>query len=262
MALRSLLTLVRVLGALALGLVLYAWTHPDILARWTGRHTSAPAPTATAAASAASAAPATAPTAAASAPAGVPGAARVPAGRADAFPTPVDTPAAGVLPTSAAASGLLTITPTQSAVAHWVGARYGVAPDAIAPLVAEADVLTRTYHLSPNLLIAVMAIESNFHPYIQSEAGAQGLMQVMPKIHSKRYEKFGGKTAFLDPMVSLRVGAEILRDCIKLKDGSEAEGLRFYFGGGPASDTYIEKVRAEQQRLTAVARGRHLPTTD
>jgi hypothetical protein len=107
-----------------------------------------------------------------------------------------------------------------------------------------------------------MAIESNFHPYIQSEAGAQGLMQVMPKIHSKRYEKFGGKTAFLDPIVSLRVGAEILRDCIKLKDGSEAEGLRFYFGGGPSSDTYIEKVRGEQHRLNLVAHGGHVPTTD
>jgi hypothetical protein len=128
--------------------------------------------------------------------------------------------------------------------------------------VAEADILTTRYHLSPNLLIAVMAIESNFHPYIQSEAGAQGLMQVMPKIHSKRYDKFGGRAAFLDPVVSLRVGGEILRDCIKLKGGSEGEGLRFYFGGGPSSDTYIEKVQAEQRRLNLVARGAHVPATD
>lgn len=240
MALRSLLTLVRVLGALALGLVLYAWFHPDSLARWTGQRSPASPP--------AAAAPAT--------PA-------APADRTETFPAAQPyNPATGVLPPSAAAPGLHTVTASQAAVAHWIGARYGVAPDAIAPLVAEADVLTRSYRLSPNLIMAVMAIESNFHPYIQSEAGAQGLMQVMPKIHSKRYEKFGGKTAFLDPMVSLRVGAEILRDCIKLKDGSEAEGLRFYFGGGPASDTYIEKVRAEQGRLTAVARGRHIPTTD
>jgi soluble lytic murein transglycosylase-like protein len=154
------------------------------------------------------------------------------------------------------------VTSAEAAMAHWIGTRYGVAPDAIAPLLAEADSLTGTYRFSPNLLIAVMAIESNFHPYIQSEAGAQGLMQVMPKIHSKRYEKFGGKTAFMDPIVSLRVGAEILRDCIKLKEGSETEGLRFYFGGGPSSDTYIQKVRAEQQRLNLVARGVLVPTTD
>ena len=240
MALRSLLTLVRVLGALALGLVLYAWFHPASLARWTGQRPPASPPAAAA-----------------------PAAAAMPAGGTETFPAAQPyNPATGVVPASDGTPGLHTVTPSQAAVAHWIGARYGVAPDAIAPLVAEADVLTRSYRLSPNLIMAVMAIESNFHPYIQSEAGAQGLMQVMPKIHSKRYEKFGGRTAFLDPMVSLRVGAEILRDCIKLKDGSEAEGLRFYFGGGPASDTYIEKVRAEQGRLTAVARGRHIPTTD
>ena len=142
---------------------------------------------------------------------------------------------------------------SQAAVAQWLGSKYHVAPEAIAPLVAESDTLSKSYRLSPNLVIAVMAIESNFHPYIESEAGAQGLMQVMPEIHAKRYEKFGGKSRFVDPIVSLKVGAEILRDCVKLKGGSEAEALRFYFGGGAASDAYIEKVRAEQHRLDLVA---------
>lgn len=59
----------------------------------------------------------------------------------------------------------------------------------------------------------------------------------------------------------LRVGVEILRDCVKLKGGSEAAGLRFYVGGGPASDTYIDKVRAEQRKLNLVAAGAHVPTT-
>jgi soluble lytic murein transglycosylase-like protein len=237
MAMRSLLTLVRVLGALALGFLLYAWTHPDTLDKWTAWRRTASADQRQ----------------------------DNQAGKSDGPPRSAG--AAGtdkpvVMPAAAGVPATQKVTGSQAAVAHWIGARYGVAPDAIAPLVAEADILTRTYRLSPNLLIAVMAIESNFHPYIQSEAGAQGLMQVMPKIHSKRYEKFGGKTAFLDPLVSLRVGAEILRDCVKLKDGSEAEALRFYFGGGPASDTYIQKVRAEQQRLNLVARGARVPTTD
>ena len=147
----------------------------------------------------------------------------------------------------------------QAAVAKWIGAKYRVAPEAIAPLVVEADKLSATYRLSPQLLIAVMAIESNFHPYIQSEAGAQGLMQVMPRVHAKRYEKFGGQGSFVDPIVSLKVGAEILRDCVKLRGGSETEALRFYFGGGPASDGYIDKVQAEQRRLVQAAAGAHPP---
>jgi soluble lytic murein transglycosylase-like protein len=153
----------------------------------------------------------------------------------------------------------LPVSASQAAVARWVGAKYRVAPEAIAPLVAEADKLSATYRLSPQLLIAVMAIESNFHPYIQSEAGAQGLMQVMPTVHAKRYEKFGGKGSFVDPIVSLKVGAEILHDCVKLRGGSETEALRFYFGGGAASDTYIDKVRAEQRRLVLAAGGGHPP---
>ena len=147
----------------------------------------------------------------------------------------------------------------QAAVAKWIGTKYRVAPEAIAPLVAEADKLAAAYRLSPQLLMAVMAIESNFHPYIQSDAGAQGLMQVMPLIHAKRYDKFGGKGSFVDPIVSLKVGAEILRDCIKLRGGSETEALRFYFGGSPASDGYIDKVRAEQRRLVLASAGAHPP---
>jgi len=174
---------------------------------------------------------------------------------ASAQPAPAAVPGAIVVPAPAP----LPVSAPQAAVARWIGAKYRVAPEAIAPLVAEADKLSALYHLSPQLVIAVMAIESNFHPYIQSEAGAQGLMQVMPSIHAKRYEKFGGKGSFVDPIVSLKVGAEILRDCVKLRGGSETEALRFYFGGGAASDAYIEKVRAEQHRLVQVAAGGHPP---
>lgn len=222
---RRLLRLVQIVGVLALAGVLYAWRHPDSVNRWSERHTAADT----------------------------------------VAPEPRPKPATDESPDSAALAAAVpaprSVTGAQAAVARWIGARYGVAPGAIAPLVAEADILGRKYNLSPNLLIAVMAIESNFHPYIESQAGAQGLMQVMPQVHSRRYEKFGGKSAFVDPIVSLRVGAEILRDCVRLRGGSEAEGLRFYFGGGPASATYIEKVRSEQQRLNAVARGGNVPTT-
>lgn len=220
---RRLLRLVQIIGVLALVGLLYAWRHPDSVSQWsrTAATTATPEPQ----------------------------------------PAPATDDAAGSAALAAAVPAPRSVTGAQAAVARWIGARYGVAPGAIAPLVAEADILGRKYNLSPNLLIAVMAIESNFHPYIESQAGAQGLMQVMPQVHSRRYEKFGGKSAFVDPLVSLRVGAEILRDCVRLRGGSEAEGLRFYFGGGPASATYIEKVRAEQQRLNAVARGGHVPAT-
>ena len=149
------------------------------------------------------------------------------------------------------------VSQAQAAQALWLGGKYRVAPEAVEILLFEADRLSKLYRLPPNLIISVMAIESNFHPFIESQAGAQGLMQVMPAIHAKRYDRLGGKS--IDPIVNLQVGAEILRDCIKLKGGSEEEGLRFYFGGGAASDAYIEKVKDEQVRLGQVAAGLRVP---
>ncbi|QNA89972.1 transglycosylase SLT domain-containing protein [Massilia sp. Dwa41.01b] len=245
-AIRGLLTLVRVVGVLALALVLYAWVYPEQLGKWIGAASSEPAVPVAAVAPAVPAASVPAQAAlAATGPAAPPVAAPAPEPAKPAVPPPPPVPS-------------VQLSKSQAAMAQWLGLKYRVSPAAIGALIAEADKLSKSYRLSPNLIIAVMAIESNFHPYIQSEAGAQGLMQVMPRIHAKRYQKYGGKSSFIDPIVSLKVGAEILRDCVKLK-GSETEALRFYFGGGASSDAYIDKVRAEQRRLNQVAAGARVP---
>lgn len=232
-AIRGLLTLVRVLGVVALALLLYAWMYSAHLGEWIGKAGIAP----NSAAAAPQVQPAPAPAAAVAA---------------------VAPPMAAALPAVAEVAKPVQLSTSQAATAQWLGNKYRVSAPAIGVLIVEADKLSKAYRLSPNLIIAVMAIESNFHPYIQSEAGAQGLMQVMPVIHAKRFEKFGGKSSLIDPIVSLKVGAEILRDCVKLKGGSETEALRFYFGGGPSSDLYIDKVRAEQRRLNQAAAGQRV----
>ena len=149
----------------------------------------------------------------------------------------------------------------QAAVAVWLGQKYKIAPEPLAALVAEAHVLAKRYKLAPHLILAVMAIESNFHPYVQSHAGAQGLMQVMTAIHAKRYEAYGGKLAAFDPITNLRVGVSVLADSIKLKGGSLDEGLKFYLGGEAVTEDggYVTKVLAEQARLDQVAAGVNVP---
>ena len=150
----------------------------------------------------------------------------------------------------------------QAAVAYWLSKKYRVAPEPISALVAEAfDVGAKT-KIEPTLILAIMAIESSFNPFAQSPVGAQGLMQVMTKIHSDKYEDFGGMLAAFDPVTNLRVGVKVLQECIQ-RAGSVEGGLRQYVGA--TSDAteggYTAKVMAEHARLRLVASGQAVPFT-
>jgi soluble lytic murein transglycosylase-like protein len=162
----------------------------------------------------------------------------------------------------ATATDLKDIPSKQAAVAAWLASKYRVAPEPMAALVTEAYELSNTTKIKPHLILSVMAIESSFHPYIQSPAGAQGLMQVMTDIHVKKYEKYGGKLAAFDPLTNMRVGTQVLQEYIRLKGGVTEDGLLFYLGGDSVqSDTgYVAKVLAEQARLDQVAAGQKVST--
>lgn len=148
----------------------------------------------------------------------------------------------------------------QAAVAYWLARKYGVAPEPLSVLVSEAFEIGAKAKLEPTLILAIMAIESGFNPFAQSPVGAQGLMQVMTKVHSDKYENFGGKLAAFDPVTNLRVGVKVLQECIK-RAGSVEGGLKFYVGAAnmPDDGGYAGKVMAEHARLQAVAGGRNVP---
>jgi hypothetical protein len=151
--------------------------------------------------------------------------------------------------------------PTQQAkVAHWLSRKYRVAAEPLSALVAEAFVIGQKTRMDPTLILAVMAIESRFNPYAQSPVGAQGLMQVMTRVHSDKYEGFGGQMAAFDPLSNLRVGVKVLQDCIK-RAGSIEGGLRLYVGAVTTDGSdYINKVMAEHLRIQSVALGLPMPT--
>ena len=150
----------------------------------------------------------------------------------------------------------------QAAVAYWIARRYSVAPEPISRLVQEAWDVGQRVGLEPTLVLAIMAIESGFNPFAQSHVGAQGLMQVMTGIHREKYEVFGGRNAAFDPVTNLRVGVQVLKDCIA-KAGSVEGGLRHYVGAANlASDGgYAFKVLAEQEFLLQLIKGRSVPVT-
>ncbi len=150
----------------------------------------------------------------------------------------------------------------QAAVANWLARRYKVAPEPLSRIVQEAWRLGEKARLDPTLILAVMAVESSFNPFAQSPMGAQGLMQVMTRVHDDKYERFGGTLAAFDPLTNLRVGVQVLKDCIA-QAGSVEGGLKFYVGAAnlPDDGGYAAKVLGEQSHLKQVAAGRQLATT-
>ena len=138
----------------------------------------------------------------------------------------------------------------QAAVAYWLSKKYRVAPEPIAALVREAYAQGKANKLDPTLILAIMAIESSFNPFAQSSVGAQGLMQVMTKVHTDKYETFGGQHAAFDPVTNLKVGVKVLKECIA-RAGSVEGGLKYYVGAAnlETDGGYAAKVLAEHQRL-------------
>jgi hypothetical protein len=148
----------------------------------------------------------------------------------------------------------------QAAVASWLSRRYRVAPEPVSRLVQEAWSVGKKADIDPTLILAIMAIESSFNPFAQSRVGAQGLMQVMTQIHNDKYEAFGGNLAAFDPVTNLRVGVQVLKECIA-RAGTLEAGLRFYVGAAnlPDDGGYASKVLSEQLSLQRVASGKNVP---
>lgn len=168
----------------------------------------------------------------------------------------------GFAPEPAASDRAIAINPKelpreQAAVAYWLSKKYRVAAEPLAALVTEAYEIGARTKLDPTLILAVMAIESSFNPFAQSSVGAQGLMQVMTRVHTDKYEGFGGHLAAFDPVTNLRVGVKVLQECIA-RAGSLEGGLRYYVGAAnlPDDGGYAAKVLAEHFRLRQVANGR------
>jgi soluble lytic murein transglycosylase-like protein len=148
----------------------------------------------------------------------------------------------------------------QQTLTQWIARRYKVAPEPVGALVREAWTLGERARLDPTLILAIVAIESSFNPFAQSPMGAQGLMQVMTRVHDDKFEPFGGTHATFDPITNLRVGVQVLRECIA-RAGSLAEGLRAYVGAAllDGDGGYAARVLAEQVHMRNVAEGRSVP---
>jgi hypothetical protein len=146
--------------------------------------------------------------------------------------------------------------PAQEHVTRYLSRRYRVAENAVRQIVGQAFSTGHSLGVDPLLILAVTAIESSLNPFAQSPVGAQGLMQIMTRVHGDRLAAHGGEHAALDPIANLKVGSEILRDLIR-RGGSVERGLQLYVGAGnlPDDGGYARRVLGEMGRIKLAASG-------
>ncbi|MBX2808599.1 MAG: lytic transglycosylase domain-containing protein [Cellvibrionaceae bacterium] len=92
--------------------------------------------------------------------------------------------------------------------------------------------------LEPELVLAVIQIESAFDPYAVSRVGAQGMMQVMP---FWKKEIGRPKDNLIDLQTNLRYGCTILKHYLDREKGKLANALARY-NGSYGSYKYAKKV--------------------
>jgi soluble lytic murein transglycosylase-like protein len=154
-------------------------------------------------------------------------------------------------------SNLMGSIQNQRAVADFFEKKYSLDRAKIEEYVSNTILIAKEVNIDPVLLLAVISVESNFNPNTKSQAGAEGLMQVMTSVHRDKYAVYGGTTQAVKPEVNIRVGAYILKHLIA-SAGSLRNGLKFYVGAGNADDDggYADKVMAERNRLISLCQTR------
>lgn len=154
----------------------------------------------------------------------------------------------------------LKLTPEQQKIAQFVAKKYRIAVGDVQHHVAYAYRAAKEFRLDPYLVLAVMSIESSFNPHARSPAGAQGLMQVLTRVHVDKFAPFGGASAAFDPMANISVGSRILKEYL-VREGSVEGALKSYVGAALHDHDwgYGYKVLSERERIAAAAAGRPIP---
>lgn len=133
------------------------------------------------------------------------------------------------------------------------------APPAI---VSYVKLVAPEYQLSPALVLAVMATESNFDPLAESPKRAQGLMQLLPETGARF-----GVVRLRDPSQNIRGGMAYLRWLLAYFEGDVMMTLAAYNAGEKAVDRYLgvppyAETRLYVRKIMAATGGQRLHPFD
>ncbi len=150
---------------------------------------------------------------------------------------------ASLFPADAATAATLAHQRRLDRLADHIQDRYQVTDGKARRIVDAAIRSAETHQLEPELILAIIAVESMFNERAVSRVGARGLMQVMPGVHSDKVREIGGRHALFDPAKNIYTGAQILSDYLDDQSGNLRRALLRYNGSlNLRSSAYPEKV--------------------
>ncbi|MEW5921778.1 MAG: lytic transglycosylase domain-containing protein [Bacillota bacterium] len=101
------------------------------------------------------------------------------------------------------------------------------------------------YNLEPQLVAAVIRVESNFHSGAVSAKGARGLMQIMPETGAWAAAQVGmndfAPEKLFDPLVNISLGTWYLQDLYRNFSGNTYAALAAYNGGRGHVKRWLEE---------------------
>jgi hypothetical protein len=139
---------------------------------------------------------------------------------------------------------------THNAAAQYDSARVATILESVNPALSD-DELRRiggavmrssdAYRLDPQLVTAVLLVESSARPWVRSPKGAVGLMQVMPYMVE-------GMELLATIESNIEAGCAILADNIRRL--GEDDGISSYFWGSDIRGVaYLDRVRAARAQV-------------
>ena len=131
--------------------------------------------------------------------------------------------------------------------------RYQVPVHRADAIVREAIHNGSRHQIDPELILAIIAVESTFKERAVSRCGARGLMQVMPGSHSRKMGQIGGSHQLFDPAKNIHIGSRILVNYLDDHDGNLRRALLSYNGSLGSRSSFPERVMRiyrDLQRVT------------
>ncbi len=122
--------------------------------------------------------------------------------------------------------------------------RSGLSDEEIAEVATTIVRETKSHGIDPNLVLAVIHIESRGNTFALSPVGAMGMMQIMPPTGEELAEKLdipwrGAQTLF-DPQVNVRMGVAYLKQ-LESRYGNMRTALAAYNWGPGRIDSKIRR---------------------